>query len=162
MRLKWLWTLWLSLPLWSKRVSSKSALTSIPSLANVTREIHRRRYPRRSCHWGRSRRPRHSRRRRWYRKRRTFRPPCLSLGSTHWSWTRGSQLLCPCARLMTTKRLTEKAAVGTQTTSSTVSDGSLCGLRLCPSTERERENLGGFGIWCFSWFSFFNGNWIPS
>lgn len=33
------------------------------------------------------------------------------------------------------------AAVGTQTTSSTVSDGSLCGLRLCPSTERERENF---------------------
>ena len=29
------------------------------------------------------------------------------------------------------KRLTEKAAVGTQTTSSMVSDGSLCGLRLC-------------------------------
>ena len=29
------------------------------------------------------------------------------------------------------KRLTEKAAVGTQTTSSMVLDGSLCGLRLC-------------------------------
>ena len=42
---------------------------------------------------------------------------------------------------MTTKRLTEKAAVGTQTTSSTVSDGSLCGLLLCPSTEREIENF---------------------
>ena len=58
---------------------------------------------------------------------------------------------------MTTKRLTEKAAVGTQTTSSTVSDGSLCGLRLCPSTERERENLGDSEFDVFLGFLFSMG-----